>query len=119
MICHFNNLLSYVLEAATLEEVFSLFEVKASAYWNTHYMFGKESAVSIKSLGVGSRRILIINVVIPYLFFYGRERGEEKLVEKALQWMEEIKPENNYIVRSWEKYGFAFSSTAKATATLA
>lgn len=118
MICHFNNLLSYVLEAATLKEVFSLFEVKTSAYWNTHYMFGKESAVSIKSLGVGSRRILIINVVIPYLFFYGRERGEEKLVEKALQWMEEIKPENNYIVRSWGKYGFAFDSALHTQALI-
>lgn len=104
------TLLTNLLKTEKLKEVFRLFDVQASTFWDTHYQFFRESHKQRKSLGWGSQQILIINAVIPFLFFYGRQRGEERIVERAMRWLEEMKPENNFIVRSWSRFGFEFDS---------
>lgn len=118
LLCRFDRLLSAVLQASSLKEVIPLFDVQTSVYWETHYIFGKESPYKVKKLGEESRKIILINAIIPFLFIYGKERGEEKWTEKALDWLEEIGPENNYIVRAWEKQGFVFDSAMQTQALI-
>lgn len=118
LLCRFGHLLAAILKTAALKEVLFLFDVQASVYWETHYVFGKESSFKIKKLGEGSRKIILINTVIPFLFLYGKGRGEEKWIKKALDWLEETGPENNYIVRAWEKQGFVFDSAMQTQALI-
>lgn len=118
LLCRFGRLLSAVLSASSLKEVLPLFDVQPSVYWETHYIFGKESPYKVKKLGEESRKIILINAIIPFLFIYGKERGEEKWTEKALDWLEETGPENNYIIRAWEKQGFVFDSAMQTQALI-
>lgn len=118
LICRFGNLLSYILEATELETAIGLFNVRASAYWDTHYLFGTESSSRVKKLGRDAQKILFINAVVPFMFIYGTERGEDKFRERALRWLEKIEAEKNYIVRSWEKCGFVFESALQTQALI-
>lgn len=118
LLCRFTHLLSHVVEATDVRSVENLFEVRASAYWDTHYVFGKTSSERVKKLGVVARKNLIINVVVPFLFVYGKATGEEKIADKALRWLEETEAEKNYIVAAWEKQGFIFDSALQTQALI-
>ena len=39
------------------------------------------------------------------LFAYGKNIGDDSLCERALRFMEQIKAENNHIVRMWKECG--------------
>lgn len=117
-ICRFGAAVPRLMEAMSVKEVTAVFEVQASSYWDTHYSFQKVSAVRTKRMGVELRHILLINTVVPFLYIYGREQGNEKLVEKALGWLEDLEPERNFIVESWKKCGFVFDSALQTQALI-
>lgn len=114
----YGNLLSRLLDAGSIREVVGLLDVKASTYWDTHYSLGKESSKREKRMGENSKKIIIINAVIPLMFLYGKERGEEKYVEKAIDWLEQLGAERNYIVEAWERCGFVFDSALQTQALI-
>jgi hypothetical protein len=43
--------------------------------------------------------------VVPFLYAYGKHKGEERLTERAGNLLEQLKPENNYIIRLWKECG--------------
>ena len=114
----FGNLLSRILDVSTLQDMSVLLDVSVSSDWKPG---GKPENTKLKKklkLGEECKRILIINAVIPFLFMYGKERGEVKYMEKALQWLEECKPENNYLVRGWRSLGFDFKTALQSQALI-
>lgn len=113
----YRSLLAKILEVPTLRMMYDLLDVRASDYWMQHYRLGIVSSSQVHGLGKHTKRTLIINSVIPFLFEYGKDRGEEKYQEKAFRWLEECSPEDNYIVRHWKKLGF-FPHSALQTQAL-
>ena len=99
------HLFSKVLETQTLAEVEALFKVGTSEYWDTHYTFGKASPKKAKELGTETLHLLIINTIAPILFAYARHTANLPLQDRALQWLEQIKPEQNEIIRHWAELG--------------
>lgn len=114
----FGWLTSRILEAVNLKEVVALLDVSASAYWNTHYTFGKISPLQVKKMGDHIKKIIVINSVIPFVFLYGKEQGKERYMEKAIEWLEELGAERNYITESWEACGFVFDSALQSQALI-
>ena len=104
---HSNNLLSFMLEATELAELFSLFTADASDYWYNHFIFDKPvEKYSAKSLGNKSVESLVSNTAIPFIFVYGKERSNNLYIDKALGFYEKMKAEKNVILENWEKLGF-------------
>ncbi len=99
------HLFSKILEAKKITEIEKMFDIKAGEYWNTHYNFGKTSTFKEKKLGKTAVNSIIINTVIPVLLLYGKEKDKPEITEKALNFLENIKPEKNNIVKKWEKSG--------------
>ncbi len=114
----FNLLFSAVVEAKTLAEVEALLDVRASSYWDTHYKLGELAETRVKHLGSTMKQIIIINSIIPFLFVYGRERGEEAYVDKAMQWLETLPAEHNYITENWSRVGINLPSALQSQAVI-
>ena len=99
------GLLSQLMDTEKLEDLRKLLKVDTSAYWLTHYTFGEVSPSQIKTLSKASTDLLIINTVVPFLYAYGKHKGKNPLLERASAFLEELKPENNYITRMWKECG--------------
>jgi len=98
-------LFSKVLETTELHQLHQLFESHASKFWDTHYRFNVKSSSRVKKLGAASRMGLIINAVIPFLFVYGRNKGESKYEDRALMFLSEIIAEKNQIIKKFNEHG--------------
>jgi hypothetical protein len=94
------------------EEWFKIFSVKASAYWDTHYVFGKTSNKKIKTTGKDFSIRVLANVAVPLIFFYANYYGEHTLKERAIALLEQIPPEKNNITRMWQSLSLKINSTA-------
>ncbi len=112
------GLFSRTLEAADIRQLKDLFGVAASAYWDDHYVFGKKSKTVSKNTGVQATDIFLINAVIPLIFVYGRFHDNSEVCEKALTFMEEIGPEENYVTRDWKSAGVEAESAFYTQALL-
>ncbi|MBO7595362.1 MAG: DUF2851 family protein, partial [Salinivirgaceae bacterium] len=98
-------LLSKMVECQTVNDVERLFSTSVSEYWVTHYVFGKTSARKDKNLGDSSLNLLVINAFVPFMFHYGKNIGKPELIDRAMQWLEDVPDEKNTIISQWEKFG--------------
>lgn len=97
--------LADIIECSTTDELKDALNTDVTPYWETHYTFGSTSCKTSKSMSPSSLDLLIINTAVPMMFAYGRHRGDEKLCEKALDILDGLKAENNFIVRMWRMCG--------------
>jgi hypothetical protein len=97
------HLFSKILVAETLKDINALFEnIEVSEYWQTHYKFDKISPPRTKKLGQTTINIFVINTIVPFLFFYGREKGLSEYEDRAMKFLEQISPESNHVIDKWK-----------------
>ncbi|MDP4225214.1 MAG: DUF2851 family protein [Bacteroidota bacterium] len=101
------GLFSKILYAEDLKEAKNYFRVKTSEYWDTHYVFNKTSTYKKKFLGEGTMTNIVINTLVPFLFVYGKNKGDENFKNKAIEYLEQLKPEKNSIIDHWAKIGIS------------
>jgi hypothetical protein len=113
------GLFSKILEIENADDLKTLFRVKASEYWDNHYRFNKLSPRKhSKDLGENSIDTIIINVVVPFLFVYGEKQNQHHLKNRALEFLEELPPENNSIIEKWKNFGVSARSAFETQALL-
>ena len=112
------GLLSQLLEKTTLIEIRDLLRGGTSEYWINHYTFGGNTASHPKTLSDSSLNLLIINTLVPFLYAYGIHKGKELLYTRATSFLEELKPENNYIIRMWSQCGLKVSHAGDSQALI-
>lgn len=99
------GLLSALMEAQSLKSLRDMLRCGTSEYWLTHYVFGEASPPHPKTLSNQTIDLLVINTVIPFLYAYGKYKTENILIQRANGLLEEMRPENNFIVRIWKECG--------------
>ena len=112
------GLLSQLMEKTTLKDIRDLLRGGTSEYWLTHYTFGGSSPMRPKTLSDSSLNLLIINTVVTFLYAYGIHQGKEELCQRATAFLEELKPENNYIIRMWSECGLKVSHAGDSQALI-
>ena len=110
-------LFSLMLETTEIEKLKALFKVEAGTYWDDHFRIDKKSTISNqKVFGDQSIDLLLINAVVPMLFYYGKHYHYEEFTQRAFNLLEQLPPEQNAIVNKWQSLGInirdAFSSQA-------
>ena len=111
-------LFSKIIEIEHMDSLKKLFQVAASSYWDSHYVFNKPSKTKKKKLGENSINSLLINTVVPFLFIYGETQNKTYLKDRALDFLEELPPEKNSIVKKWETLGVKARSAYESQALL-
>jgi len=113
------RLFAAVLSSNSIKEIEKLFQATASIYWNTHYLFGKKGKDDkAKNLGKTSINNIIINVVVPILFVYAKQKNNETINLKALSYLEVLPSENNAIIKKWEQLGVKSNSALQSQSLL-
>lgn len=112
------HLLSKVLAVQNVTEVENMLEVQLSNYWQTHYIFDRASAKRKKRLGKSTIHLLIINTIAPFLFFYGKYKGDQDYKDLAMILLEELGPEENSVITQWEALGVSPQSAYQSQALL-
>lgn len=113
-----HGLFSKIISCGELGRMRLMFHVNASEYWQTHYSFGLKSERKSKYLGDASLDIILINTVIPILFIYGKSINNDVLCERALSFLEQLKPEKNSITKRFSKYHLPLNNAADSQAII-
>ena len=111
-------LFSKIREAQTVGAVKALFDVAASAYWETHWRLEMPSEPKPKHLGESTANLLMINAVVPLLFCYGKLHKDESVCDTAMQFLEETEAEDNAVIRHFASCGITAQNAMQTQALL-
>lgn len=99
----------------TLADAMSLFGVKPSEFWDTHYSFAPSDARAGLKMGRRAIESLIINVVVPALYYHGTRYGGDNM-DACIELLQSLPAEDNRLVRLFTDAGIkcpdAFTSQA-------
>lgn len=110
---------SKLLAAPDRTAITELLSVEASDYWDTHYTFASTpSAPTKKRVTDSAVTLLLINSVAPFYYSYGRRKDNEQYCEQAILLLEQLKAENNYIIRTWIDCGLLVKNAADSQALI-
>ncbi len=113
------NLFGEILDRHSYYDLSALFRVGVSDYWKEHYFFGRPSGVSMnKTISPATLDLIIINNVVPFLFVYGKFRGDPGLTAEAVEMLHSITAESNAITRKFEEFGICAENAGQSQGLL-
>jgi CHAD domain-containing protein len=112
------KLFAKVIAIKNYEDAKKLFITSLHPFWDTHYVFDKESTLRKKKMGKTMVDVIIINTIVPFMFLYGSHKDLEILKSNALTILESIPPEKNSIMEGWKKLDMNPSSAYETQALL-
>lgn len=98
------NIFSKIIDATDLKEIYEVFNVSTSEYWNNHFTFGKVSKKSSKKLTKKFIDLLVVNTLLPLKFCYAKHIGKE-VNEEIIAIVSKIKKEENAIISNFQTIG--------------
>lgn len=110
--------LSQLIECKDIKSLKELLSTSVTSYWQTHYAFGCESKPNEKHLSDASLNLLLINTVVPILFAFGRHKLDDTLCDRAFDFLEQLKAENNHITRTWKDIGLDVENAGDSQALI-
>lgn len=110
--------MSMFLDADTMKMVMKGLRVEASPYWNVHFSFGEPTVEKRKKVGMATAESIIINAVVPMLFFYGKTRSNQAIADKAIRFLDELPSEKNKVIQGWKTDGITVQNAGDSQALL-
>ena len=112
-----HNLFDKVVKATTIADLYKIFEVSASTYWDDHFTFGKSSKKSSKKLNKKFIDLLIINTILPLKFSYAKHLGKDSN-ESLIAIISSLKKEDNNILKKFNALGISIKTAGESQAIL-
>ena len=100
---HRKNLFSLVMNCNSLNELYQIFNVSASEYWEKHYNFDKESLKKMKKLSKSFIDLLVINTIIPLRFAYALSQKKE-IIQELIDLAIATPSEQNAIIEKFHSF---------------
>ncbi len=94
------NFFSDIIQTNTIEEVYELFKVATSDFWENHYTFDKQSTRRKKNISKSFIDLILINTIIPIKFIYAKNQGKNS-DESIFELISNIPKEKNSIIESF------------------
>lgn len=99
-----HNLFSKIISFNVISELYDLFKVEVSNYWETHYNFDKNSVLKKKKMTNSFIDLILINTILPIRFAYEQSIQKQSSTE-IIELIEAIQPEKNIIVDRFATIG--------------
>jgi hypothetical protein len=113
-----NHIFRNVFECNNIDCLIKIFKTQTSQYWENHFIFDEQSINKKKSIGKKSIEVLIINTVVPALFYFGYINNETLYKEKAIDLLINLPAENNSIINKWKNLNININSAFDSQALL-
>lgn len=94
-----------LIESEDINKIFSLLRFKLSPYWNSRYDFGKTRKPPKNTIGIKSIENIAINTMAPILAAYSKYMKDPYYMDRAIDLLEKIPPEDNRITKEWKRIG--------------
>ena len=111
------QLFSKLSEVKSLKEIYAIFDLTTSTFWETHYTFENTSNKSVKRLSKSFVNLLVINAIIPIKFCYAKYQGKE-INNELLAIIIELSSEKNSIVDKFNSLKKVSKSALQSQALL-
>ena len=118
LVHHSSHLFSKIIEAKEIDTLKKFFDINVSDYWSDHYIFDKPSSSISKKVGNAFIDNIIINVVVPILFFYGKEKQQDEFIHRAFNFLSALPAENNSIIKNWKASGIEVKTSYQSQALI-
>jgi len=106
-----------IMNAKSIKQVYALFDIQASTYWDTHYSFNKEQKKRPKKLTNSFIDLIIINTIIPLKFMYAKHLGRDEN-EEILNLIQEVKAEKNTIIKKFSSFNLKIKNAQESQSLL-
>ena len=110
-------LFSSLMALTSIKDIYDLFSISVSNYWETHYQFDKVSPKKKKMLSKSFIDLLIINTLIPLRFLYAKSQGKE-VSEELVSLLNQVAPEKNAIMDKFKSFSVVVSDAFESQALL-
>lgn len=114
---HRKNLFSILIQSSSINQLYQVFNVGVSMYWETHYNFDKESSKKIKKLSKSFIELIIINTIIPLRFAYALSQKKE-ITQELIDLVIAIPSEQNAIIEKFQSFGIESKNVYESQALL-
>ncbi len=95
------QLFQHIINHSSKKDVYKLFDVKLSSFWDTHYSLTKKSKSKTKKISTSFVDLITINTILPIKFCYEKLKSEPKF-DSLLALISDLKPEQNRKVKVFE-----------------
>jgi hypothetical protein len=107
-----------VLQEEDPRALWPYFAVSPSPYWQKHFHFMDDGKNLLGIPGKDFVESVLINGVIPMLYFYGKYTNQDRYTEKAMDWLQNLPAEKNYILDKWKSMGVMNKDAGSSQALL-
>lgn len=107
-----------IATVADLDSARALFDVDMCGYWARHLCFSQPNTTNVRAFSKNMLDILVINVVVPAMYAYGHKYGEYELAERAISFLEQIKAEDNNIIKMFAAAGIRARNALESQALI-
>ncbi|CAM3846427.1 DUF2851 domain-containing protein [Flavobacterium cucumis] len=114
---HRKNLFSILIQSSSINQLYQVFNVGVSMYWETHYNFDKESSKKIKKLSKSFIELIIINTIIPLRFAFAQSQKKE-IAQELIDLVIAIPSEQNTIIEKFQSFGIESKNVYESQALL-
>ena len=99
-----HNLFSKIISFNVISELYDLFKVEVSNYWETHYNFDKTSVLKKKKMTNSFIDLILINTILPIRFAY-EQSIQKQSSKEIIELIEAIQPEKNIVIDKFSAIG--------------
>jgi hypothetical protein len=99
-----HNLFSKIVNVSSISEIYTLFQIEVSDYWETHYNFDKKSVAKKKKMSHAFIDLIVINTILPIRFAYEQSLHKE-YSQEILELITALPPEKNIIIDKFAAIG--------------
>lgn len=97
----------------------SLLSAEASEYWDSHFRLGTPSdMLHPKALGPDTRRIVVVNCVVPFAMVMAERKADDSARTLALDVLRSLPKEENTIIAGWRRRGIEADDEADIQALI-